>query len=219
MPNQIDQFIANIKGDGLARMNRYQVIFSPPMAIEQGNLENILLLCDQAQLPGVNYSTVPNRTFGEFRETPYERLYDTANFSFLVDQNMYVKFMFDSWMYQIQDFGTKQFNYYNNYITDIEIYVEDLEDNQKYKIKLYEAYPKAIGAIQMDYASKDIMRLNVTMQYRNWDSYIMKDSVEAIDTPIDTQQYVDDFVNFQNEYATLFNPQGTDGSGVTSPTE
>ena len=212
----MDRFIANIKSDSLARMNRYQVIFTPPMTIEQGNLENILLLCDQAQLPGVNYSTVPNRTFGEFRETPYERLYDTATFSFLVDQNMYVKFMFDSWMYQIQDFDTKQFNYYNNYITDIEIYVDDLQDNERYKINLYEAYPKAISSIQMDYASKDIMRLNVTMQYRNWDSYIMKDSVEAIDTPIDTQQYVDDFINFQNEYATLFNPQDTDGGGVTS---
>lgn len=217
MPNQIDRFIANIKTNGLARLNRYKVFFVPPVNVEPNNLENILLLCDQAQLPGLNYSTVPVRTFGEFRETPYERLYDTANFSFLVDQNMYVKFMFDAWMYQIQDFETKQFNYYSNYITDIEIHVEDLEDNSKYKVVLYEAYPKTIGPVQMDYASKDIMRLNVTMQYRNWESFIMKDSVEAIDTPIDTQQYVDDFINFQNEYSTLFNPQGTDGGGVTSP--
>lgn len=212
----MDRFIANIKSDSLARMNRYQVIFTPPMTIEQGNLENILLLCDQAQLPGVNYATVPNRTFGEFRETPYERLYDTANFSFLVDQSMHVKYMFDSWMYYIQDFGTKQFNYYHNYVTDIEIYVEDLQDNQKYKIKLYEAYPKAIGSVQMDYASKDIMRLNVTIQYRNWDSYIINGDNVASETPIDTQQYVNDFFNFQNEYATLFNPPETDGGGVTS---
>jgi hypothetical protein len=35
---------------------------------------------------------------------------------------------------------------------------------------MFECYPKSIGAIQMDYSSKEIMKLNVVMQYRNWSS-------------------------------------------------
>lgn len=208
----LEEFIANIKSGGLARNNRYTVSMTPPTLTEPNNLRKILLFCDQAQLPGVNYATVQNRSYGEFRETPYERLYDTANLSFLVDTDMHVKFLFDTWMYSIQDFKTKQFNFYNSYVTDLTITVEDVENNAKYQVVLYEAYPKAIGTVQLDYASKDVMKLNVTMQYRNWESFLLKDSVEQLDTPIDTSMYQDDFIQFQQQYAALFGDPV--GSGV-----
>jgi hypothetical protein len=63
----------------------------------------------------------------------------------------------------------KTFNYYDQYITNVNIHVEDLEDNEVYKINLHECYPKSIGAIQMDYAAKDIMKLTVTLTYKYWD--------------------------------------------------
>ena len=33
---------------------------------------------------------------------------------------------------------------------------------------MIECYPKAVSAIQMDYGSKDLMKIQVTMQYKNW---------------------------------------------------
>ena len=31
-----------------------------------------------------------------------------------------------------------------------------------------EAYPKSVGAVQMDYSSKEIMKIDVTMMFKYW---------------------------------------------------
>ena len=33
---------------------------------------------------------------------------------------------------------------------------------------LFECYPKTISSIQMDYAAKDVMKISIGMQYKNW---------------------------------------------------
>jgi hypothetical protein len=72
----INNFISEVKFEGLARQNRFAVLFNPPVNIGTPDLQKVLLFCDTSQLPGVNFSTVQNRTYGEFREIPYEKLYD-----------------------------------------------------------------------------------------------------------------------------------------------
>jgi hypothetical protein len=159
----LQNFIAEVKAGGLARTNRYKVYFDPPF---NKGIQKTLLYCDQIQLPSVNLSTIQNRTFGEFREVPYEKLFGDISISFYVDKDMEVKYLFDEWMGYIQDPINRTFNYYNNYTSDMSIEVQDLMDNSTYIVVLYECYPKTIGAVQLDYASKDIMKLSVTMQYK-----------------------------------------------------
>ena len=169
---QLDKFIAGVKVGGIARTNRYSVILTPPESLpvagSNNGLQLILLFCDQVQVPGLNISTNQNRTFGEFREVPYEKLYGDVQLSFYVDNNLSVKRLFDDWMGLIQNPYTRTFNYYKNYTTSMSINIEDVEDRKRYEVKLFECYPKTISAIQMDYASKDIMKLQVTMQYKYW---------------------------------------------------
>jgi hypothetical protein len=172
----LKDFISEIKKGSLARSNRFAIGFTPPKTAQKpylagsdpATLRKVILFCDQVQLPGVNFSTVQNRVFGEFRETPYEKLYDNINMSFYVDNDMKVKSLFDNWMNSIQDVTTRTFNYYDNYTTDMTIEVQDINDKTRYEVKLFECYPKNIGAIQMDYASKDVMKLSITMQYKYW---------------------------------------------------
>jgi hypothetical protein len=172
----LKDFISEIKKGSLARSNRFAIGFTPPKTAQKpyisgsdpATLRKVILFCDQVQLPGVNFSTVQNRVFGEFRETPYEKLFDTINMSFYVDNDMKVKSLFDNWMNSIQDGTTRTFNYYDNYTTDMTIEVQDINDKTRYQVKLFECYPKTIGSIQMDYASKDVMKLSVTMQYKYW---------------------------------------------------
>jgi hypothetical protein len=164
----INQFVSHIKSGALSRTNRYAVLFTPPQGINPGNLQKILLFCDQIQLPGTNYSTTQNRTFGEFREVPYEKLYDNITMSFYVDVDMKVKSLFDDWSNLISNPVTKTYNYYNDYITDMVIEVQDINDKTRYEMTLFECYPKTISSIQMDYASKDVMKISIGMQYKNW---------------------------------------------------
>ena len=112
----LDRFIAEVKRFGLSRSNRYTVRFTPPVSIFH-DMSSLLLLCDQVNIPGLSYSTVQNRTYGELREVPYEKLFENLNFSFYVDKRMEVKAMFDRWMEYIQHPIRRTFNYYDSYIT------------------------------------------------------------------------------------------------------
>jgi hypothetical protein len=162
----INRFISEIKNGGVARHNRFAVLFTPPTGVNPDALQKVLLFCDTVQLPGVNYSTVQNRTFGEFRETPYERLYDNLAMTFYVDNDMKIKALFDDWINTVQNPNTRTFNYYNNYISNMTIEIQDLSDKTRYRMTLFECYPKNIGSIQLDAANKDVMKLQVTMQYK-----------------------------------------------------
>lgn len=167
--SKLDEFIAQVKTVGLARTNRYTVIISPYKVMKtQVDLSTMSMMCDAVQLPGINLATTQNRSFGEFREVPYEKLYGDIQLSFFVDNDLAVKRFFDDWMGVIQNDASRTFEYYENYITDMDIIVEDLQDETRYSIKAYECYPKTISPIQMDYSGKDVMKLQVTMQYKYW---------------------------------------------------
>jgi hypothetical protein len=162
----IKEFTAAVKSNGLARSNRYAVVFTVPMVFNSDVTKKALMFCDQVQLPGTNFSTAQNRTFGEFRETPYEKLYEHINLSFYVDKDMQVKQLFDEWQNHIYDPKTRNFNYYDKYVTDISIEVQDGAGQPTYWVDLHECYPKSVGAVQLDYASRDVMKLSVSMAYK-----------------------------------------------------
>lgn len=213
----IQEFISQVKSGGLARTNRYAVIFTPPTGVSPASLQKVMLFCDQVQLPGCNFSTVQNRAFGEFREVPYERLYDNITMSFYVDAEMKVKGLFDNWQNVISNPLTRTYNYYNRYITNMTIEVQDLNDKTRYEVTLWECYPKSIGSIQLDYNNKDVMKLSVGMQYKFWTSQPI--TPMADNEKIPTNWYDTMMTNFTGFQETLNNTIGTRaGNFVTGST-
>lgn len=174
--SNLTTFIAQIKTKGLARSNRFRVeipiaqsiLSIPNSEFSPSSNGDMMLYCDSVQLPGMNYSTTQNRSYGEFREIPYDRLFDNINLTFYVDSDMKVKRFFDTWMSTIVNPNDRTFGYYTDYCVNSKIYVNDMEDNTTHIVNLYECYPKTIGSIQMDYASREIIKLNVTMSYKYW---------------------------------------------------
>jgi hypothetical protein len=69
-------------------------------------------------------------------------------------------------MTYIQHPGTRNFNYYDDYTSDIIIEVQDLKNQSRYAVQLREAYPKSIGAVQLDHSNKDIMKISVNFAYK-----------------------------------------------------
>lgn len=169
----ISDFVANISG-GLARSNRFNVLLTPPSSVSVDGLmpnQQLLMFCDQVQIPGLNINTNPTRTYGEVREAPYEFNYEPINIQFYVDAKMDVKAFWDRWVKSIQNGNKRTFNYYSSYICNqMDIMVQDLMDQDRYMVRLYEVYPKNVGAIQLDYASKDVMKIQVTLMYKYWRS-------------------------------------------------
>ena len=166
----LSDFITEVKVSGLMRTARYSVLMPFIISTTEENKDPRLvsMFCDQVQIPGLNYNTNPILTYGETREAPYQRMFDNITLSFYVDNEMKVKKYFDDWQFSIQNPVTRTFNYYSDYIKPIQIGVEDIESKTKYMVELRECYPKTVSSIQMDAASKDLMKLSVTIAYRYW---------------------------------------------------
>jgi hypothetical protein len=183
----ISDFVANISG-GLARTNRFTVLITPPKTVNMEGLmpnQQLLMLCDQVQLPGLNVNTAPVRSYGEVREAPYEFNYEPINIQFYVDTNMDVKIFFDRWIKSIQNGNRRTFNYYKDYICNqMDITVEDLQDKARYMVRLYEVYPKSVSAIQMDYAAKDVMKIQVQLMYKYWDDGKVQDTGKLVNNGV-----------------------------------
>lgn len=204
----IDKFLASVRTDGLMRTARFEVVMPIPTLFSNKGLnapssQNVLLYCDAVNLPGLSLSTTQSRTFGEFREMPWEKLFDNITLSFYVDNSMTVKLFFDNWISNIQDPVTRNFAYYKDYITNMEIHVKDTSDKTRYIVTLYECYPKAVSPINMDMASKDVAKVQVSMNYKYWVSNSAQgatadsnylDQVQASPVP---NQYFTDFNAFQ----------------------
>ena len=50
----------------------------------------------------------------------------------------------------------------------MDIIVEDLHDNARYVVTTYENYPKSISPISLGYDQKDVMKLQISMNYKYW---------------------------------------------------
>lgn len=195
---KIQEFISEVKTHGLARTNRFLVDFTPPNA-DQTLTKKVVLFCSEAQLPSMSYATVQNRSFGEFREMPYDRLFENVTLTFHVDRDFVVKSIFDDWMQIIQYPSSRTFNYYRNYTTQMKIQVQDLADKTKYEVQLFECYPKTINAINLSSESKDTMKLSVTFQYKYWTSSNIEEMANGHKlTKATLTNYNENFTGFQS---------------------
>jgi hypothetical protein len=167
----IDAFISNVKTRGLARTNRFQIYIGFPAGTVvpyTGVLSS--LFCEVAGLPGYNIATQPHRTIGEAREVPYEPMYDPINLTFYMDSSFEIKDAFETWMSYIIDPITKTHGYYSQYVSNISILVENVDQSVPYRVELFEAYPKSMQTITLDQNGKDVMRLNIGIAYKYWRS-------------------------------------------------
>lgn len=156
----LNDFISAIKQNNLARQNRFTV------SISKSGDRLVELFCEQAVLPSLSFSSQPTRTYGEQREVIYDRNFESVSLTFLVDRQMKVKDYFDQWTNKMIDPYTRIVGFYEDYIRDIVVITQDTKDNNTYLTTLYEAYPKTISAIQLDHNSKDVMKLQVTFNYK-----------------------------------------------------
>jgi hypothetical protein len=234
----LSEFISEVKTRGMANPNKFKVDIAVPNVIPAAirqNLKFIQLFCDQAQLPDINISTAQIRTYGEVREVPYENLYGNVNFSFYCDSDYIVKDFFDWWIKSISDEVTRHFNYYRDYTAPIiNVITMNNDGREVYKATLFECYPKQMQAVSLDYASKDIVKVNVSMNYKYWRSERISNSTEtsvnqdnnrfnnqdfsnlegSLDSPINTSfaipvSYLNDFNGFQRN----INGQAQDAIG------
>jgi len=78
---------------------------------------------------------------------------------------------FEEWQELAFNKQTWNVGYYNDYVSTVEIYLLDRQDQRRYGIKLIEAFPKTIGGTDLSQAANnEIIKTSVSFSFRYWES-------------------------------------------------
>lgn len=162
------EFKSKIAQEGVARNNRFNVIIPIPSSLASPyESYSLSLFCNSVSIAGVNIASEPVKLFGENIEVPYDRNFSGATFTFLVASDLLERKIFDDWFNLIQNPTSRVFSYMDEFkAKEVIVEVLDLDDNPKYQIVLYDAFPKNIGALTLSSENNSVMSFDVTMDYR-----------------------------------------------------
>lgn len=175
------------KKGGLARPNRFNVIFTPPSqsilnldvgsiigSVISGNFEadnlinnprDISVLCQSVTLPGRNISTFEHQDYKQLNKFPYTFIDDDVTISFLLTNDYYMRKMFDNWMSNIFSAEDYIVGYKKNYAVDLIIQQLDQKNTPVYGTKLEKAFPTAIESTELSQEGQDVIKMSVTFAY------------------------------------------------------
>jgi len=186
--SSIDNLKATIsKKGGLAKANRFNVIFTPPSAsllnlnpqsivgsiisgnFSAGNLINdprdISILCQSVTIPGRNISTFDHQDVRQSNKFPYTFIDEDVTFTFLLTNDYYMRQMFDNWMSGIFDADSYRVGYKKDYSVDVVIQQLNEKNIPVYGVRLQNAFPINIDSIELSQEGQDVVKMSATFAY------------------------------------------------------
>ena len=177
----INEFLSLfLNKDGFSKSARYEVVIGLPKAatLTAGELLNtetarkVSYHAETIAFPGRNLEIKEDlSTYGPTREVVSGSSYEDLSATFYVATDYREKKFFSEWQDSAHssnvDFNAR---YYYDYVGSVDIYQLDEEDRRRLGIRLMEAFPKTIGAIDMGYANANqINKMSVSFSYRYWE--------------------------------------------------
>ena len=164
----INDFLSGFHGDdGYALPSRYEVIITSPGG---GNARKISMNCESIELPGraVTKETNISQYGIQSEQVKGMSFAGAVGMSFYASSDLSERVFFEKWQEEMWDVGRWEVGYYKNYIKEVDIYILDQRDTRRFGIRLFEAYPEAIGPSSLSYGAGDIIKIPITMNYRYW---------------------------------------------------
>ena len=170
--------------EGYAQPNRYEVLILPPTPRGGGNMDNVYrgkekesnvrnisMRCESVNLPGRNMTTSSDTNiYGPARDIVEGVTYaEDITCSFQSSSGLEERVFFENWQRQAFNEKTWNLGYYNDYVGELEIYLLDKNDQRRYGLKIWEAFPKTINPIALSYGtSGEIIKTEVLFSWRYW---------------------------------------------------
>jgi len=165
----LQQFKSSFTSD-LARPNRFEVIMNlPGILLAPEDKEVLRYRCETAQLPGRTFDNVEQKTYGPIEKFPNLTTYTDIDLTFILDDTMQTKTMFDTWLNYINPSRTNNLTYKSDYAADIQIYQYTVTNELAYGVNLIDAYPTSMNQLDLDWSSDGYHKLTVTFAYTRWE--------------------------------------------------
>ena len=172
--------------EGYAIPNRFEVlILSPPKrgggittnayaGSERGSdARAVSLRCESVQLPGRNLNTLTDTNiYGPTREIVNGVTYaEDITMTFQASSGLNERVFFEEWQKQAFDENSWNVGYYNDYVSEVQIYLLDRKDQRRYGLRLLEAFPKTIEATELNQGSNnELIKTSVNFSFRYWET-------------------------------------------------
>ena len=179
--------------DGYASPNRFEVVLPTPASnastsggglfsifqsfyaglTGEADKRSISMRCESVTLPGRTLNTLDDTNiYGPVRQIVDGVTYaEDITMMFQSSSGLAERAFFEDWQRNAFNEGNWNVNYHKNYVSTIEIYLLDKKDTRRYGIKLFDAFPRTIGAIDLNYASNnEMIKTPVTFSFRYWET-------------------------------------------------
>ena len=189
--NTIYDFLSHFK-NGIMKSNRFRIEFSLPKGVSgssgmhavNGNAKasairnvekgfngngSINIKCHTAQFPQRSINTLDFRSNSVNFKVPYMTSYDPISLSFYANGNLDSREYFELWQSCVMNFGNNTSNFYNEYVSDVKLYIQNEHGQDTYGIILYECFPVAISTFDMSYAmANTALNIMIVLSYKTW---------------------------------------------------
>ena len=177
------------KRGGLAKANRFNLIFSSPASgilnLSGGVLSSwisggsgwalindprdISLLAENVTLPGRQISTIDYIAEKQTVKIPYGIINEDVTASFLLTNDYYIKNMFDDWLKVCFDVENYRAKFKDDFAVDVVIQQLNEKNLPVYGVRLEKAFPTTVASITLDNNSEStVQKLSVTFSYENY---------------------------------------------------
>lgn len=168
----ISDFLAAMKGGG-ARPNRFEVVINfPAFAGGADEIRKTAFLVQSTSMPGSTLGTIETAFRGRQAKLAGDRTMDEWECTFYNDTDFAIYDAMERWHNAINGVNSNTgFQSPEEYMSTVEIYQLDNQDNRIKEKVLRMAWPSVIGPIEFAQDSNDVIEtFSVTFQYSDFNS-------------------------------------------------
>ena len=178
--------------DGYALPNRFEALILPPINVtiddsRHGHVDVshsdpwltsndarlVSMRCESTTMPGRNLSSEEDTNiYGPSREIVSGVTYaGDLEILFQASAGLKERVFFEEWQKKAFNEQTWNVNYHSEYVSEVQIYLLDKQNQRRYGIRLHEVWPKTIAGIALNQApSSEIIKIPVTFSFRWWET-------------------------------------------------
>ena len=151
-------------------------------AVQKANARRTQAFCSAIDMPSREIITKEIRHNGPGRKIAYDAQFADITATFYTDKFLRERSYFELWQKAAYSNSTFNFNYYNDYVTPMNILQlgnyasQDERDDVTYAVKLFDCFPKTVGAVSYSHESNTVQTFDVTFTFRYWVNYFIDEA-------------------------------------------
>ena len=146
------------------------------------NAKRVQAFCSAVDMPSREIVTKEIKHNGPTRKIAYDAQFADITATFYTDKFLRERSYFELWQKAAYSNSTFNFNYYNDYVSPMNIlqlgnYASQNErDDITYAVKLFDCFPKTVGAVSYSHDTNTVQTFDVTFTFRYWVNYFIDEA-------------------------------------------